>query len=68
MPMRRLKPPHASKEPVSKARFPAMSLMKLAILPAPFAFGAMLYTLLVTENSLGFGLARLVGGPLSLSD
>jgi formate/nitrite transporter len=48
---------------IGKTRLPAISLMALAILAGVFvAFGAMLYTVVITGGGLGFGLARLVGG------
>ena len=48
---------------IGKTRLPALSLVALAILAGAFiAFGAMLYTLVMTGSSLGFGLARVVGG------
>jgi len=48
---------------IGKSRLPAMSLMALAMLAGAFiAFGAMLYTLVVTGSNLGFGLTRLLGG------
>jgi formate/nitrite transporter len=48
---------------IGKARLPAMSLLALAMLAGAFiAFGAMLYTLVVTGSDLGFGLTRLIGG------
>ncbi len=48
---------------IGKSRLPAMSLMALAMLAGAFiAFGAMLYTLIVTGSNLGFGLTRLLGG------
>jgi formate/nitrite transporter len=48
---------------IGKARLPALSLMALAMLAGAFiAFGAMLYTLVMTGSDPGFGPARLVGG------
>ena len=48
---------------IGKARLPAMSLVALAMLAGAFiAFGAMLYTLVMTGSGLDFGPARLVGG------
>jgi formate/nitrite transporter FocA (FNT family) len=48
---------------IGKARLPVMSLMALAVLAGAFiAFGAMLYTLVMTGSGLGFGPARLIGG------
>ena len=48
---------------IGKARLPALTLLMLAILAGAFiAFGAMNYTLVMTESSLGFGLGRLIGG------
>ena len=48
---------------IGKARLPALSILALAVLAGAFiAFGAMLYTLVMTGNGLGFGPARLLGG------
>lgn len=48
---------------IGKARLPALSLWVLSILAGVFiAFGAMLYTLVVTGSGLGFGVGRLIGG------
>jgi formate/nitrite transporter len=48
---------------IGKARLSALSLVVLAILAGAFtAFGAMLYTLVMTGSGLGFGPGRLIGG------
>src|SRR4051794_16907779 len=48
---------------IGKARLSALSLVMLAILAGAFiAFGAMFYTLVMTENGFGFGPGRLIGG------
>jgi formate/nitrite transporter len=48
---------------IGKAQLPAISLIVLAMLAGAFiAFGAMLYTLVMTGNGFGFGPARLIGG------
>ena len=48
---------------VSKAELEFVSTLVLAILAGAFiAFGAMLYTLIVTGSDLGFGPTRLLGG------
>ncbi|HEX2152093.1 MAG TPA: formate/nitrite transporter family protein, partial [Stellaceae bacterium] len=56
-------PARVEKAGIGKARLPGISLMALAMLAGAFiAFGAMLYTLVMTGSGLGFGVARLVGG------
>ncbi len=48
---------------VTKAAMPAVPLMTLSILAGAFiAFGAMFYTVAVTDTGLGFGPTRLLGG------
>lgn len=48
---------------IAKARLPALETVTLAVLAGAFiAFGAMLYTLAITESGLGLGPARLLGG------
>ncbi len=48
---------------VSKVNLPILQTVVLGILAGAFiAFGAMFYTLVITDNGLGFGLSRLVGG------
>lgn len=48
---------------IAKARLSALSILTLAVLAGAFiAFGAMLYTLVMTGNGLGFGVGRVVGG------
>ena len=48
---------------VAKAHLPALSTLMLAALGGAFiAFGAMFYTVIITEPGLGFGPSRLLGG------
>jgi len=48
---------------VTKARSDAVSVLILAILAGAFiALGALLFTVVVTRSTLGFGVSRLVGG------
>jgi len=48
---------------VAKAAQPVLSTFVLALLAGAFiAFGAMLFTLVMTDNSLGLGPGRLLGG------
>jgi formate transporter len=48
---------------VTKARLDALSVLVLAVLAGAFiSMGALLYTVVVTGSTLGFGLTRLVGG------
>lgn len=48
---------------VVKATMPALPMLMLAVLAGAFiAFGAMFFTLVVTDSSLGFGVTRLLGG------
>jgi formate/nitrite transporter len=48
---------------VKKAHLPALQLMVLGVLAGAFiAFGAMFYTLVMTNHGLGFGPSRLLGG------
>jgi len=48
---------------VRKAALPALDLWVLGLLAGAFiAFGAMLFTLVITETGLGFGPARWLGG------
>lgn len=48
---------------VAKANLPTLSLLVLGILAGAFiGFGAMFYTVVMTNSGLGFGPARLLGG------
>lgn len=48
---------------MAKASLPTLPLLALSILAGAFiAFGAMLYTVVMTNHGLGFGIARLIGG------
>ncbi len=48
---------------VRKANLPVVQMAALGVLAGAFiAFGAMLYTVVVTGSTLGFGPTRLVGG------
>ncbi|MHC4822599.1 MAG: formate/nitrite transporter family protein [Planctomycetota bacterium] len=48
---------------VVKAHTDAISLMVLAVLAGAFiSMGALLFTVVVTDSSLGFGITRLIGG------
>lgn len=48
---------------VAKARTDALTLIVLAVLAGAFiSLGAVFFTVVVTGSSLGFGLARLLGG------
>lgn len=48
---------------VSKARLPVLQTLTLGVLAGAFiAFGAMFYTLAVTDHGLGFGPSRILGG------
>jgi len=48
---------------ISKTELPALSVFALAMLAGAFiAFGAMLYTLVITDSGLGFGPSRLLSG------
>ena len=48
---------------VAKARIDALTLFVLAVLAGAFiSLGALLFTVVVTESRLGFGLTRLIGG------
>jgi formate/nitrite transporter len=48
---------------VGKAALPWLQTFTLAVLAGAFiAFGAMFYTLVITESGLGFGPTRLLGG------
>lgn len=48
---------------VAKARAKALTLFVLAVLAGAFiSLGALLFTVIVTESSLGFGVTRLLGG------
>lgn len=48
---------------VNKANLKPVKTIVLGVLAGIFiAFGAMLYTLVVTESNIGFGLTKLVGG------
>lgn len=48
---------------VAKANLPALQTIILAILSGAFiAFGAMFYTLVITNTDMGFGPERLLGG------
>jgi formate/nitrite transporter len=48
---------------VIKATMPALPMLLLAILAGAFiAYGAMFFTLVVTDSALGFGITRLLGG------
>lgn len=48
---------------VAKARLDALTLLALAVLAGAFvALGALLFAVVITGSTLGFGLTRLVGG------
>ncbi|HEX2478406.1 MAG TPA: formate/nitrite transporter family protein [Geminicoccaceae bacterium] len=48
---------------VKKATLPLIETLALGLLAGAFiAFGAMFYTLVLTDNTLGFGPGRLLGG------
>lgn len=48
---------------IAKAALPILPLLALSILAGAFiAFGAMLFTVTMTNHGLGFGIARLIGG------
>jgi len=48
---------------IRKAQMPVLQLVVLGILAGQFiAFGAMFYTLVITDSLLGFGPTRLLGG------
>lgn len=48
---------------VTKAAMPVVPLMTLSVLAGAFiAFGAMFYTVAVTDTGLGFGPTRMLGG------
>ncbi|MBL7805760.1 MAG: formate/nitrite transporter family protein [Saprospiraceae bacterium] len=48
---------------VSKARTETLTMLVLAVLAGAFiSMGALLFTVVMTGSSLGFGLSRLVGG------
>lgn len=48
---------------VRKATLPTLQVFTLGIIAGSFiAFGAMFYTLIVADQSLGFGVGRLLGG------
>jgi formate transporter len=48
---------------VAKARLPTLQTIVLGLLAGAFiAFGAMYYTVVVTDSGLGFGAERLLGG------
>lgn len=48
---------------VAKANLPAVQTITLGLLAGAFiAFGAMFYTLVMSDNQLGFGPGRLLGG------
>ena len=48
---------------IRKAQLPALQLWMLGLLAGAFiAFGAMFFTLVMTGNQSGFGVARLLGG------
>ncbi len=48
---------------LSKARMATVPMLTLAVLAGTFiSFGAMFYTLVITNSGLGFGTGRLVGG------
>lgn len=48
---------------VVKARLPALQTIVLGLLAGAFiAFGAMYYTVVVTDSGLGFGAERMLGG------
>ena len=48
---------------IAKASLPTLPLLALSILAGAFiAFGAMLFTVVMTHHGLGFGIARLIGG------
>ena len=48
---------------LTKARLEIIPMLTLAVLAGAFiSFGAMLYSLVITNSDLGFGIVRLVGG------
>ncbi|EPC01020.1 formate transporter [Litchfieldella anticariensis FP35 = DSM 16096] len=48
---------------VAKARADALTLLVLAVLAGAFiSLGALFFTMVVTDSSLGFGVTRLLGG------
>jgi formate transporter len=48
---------------VTKAQTDALTLAVLAVLAGAFvSFGALLYTVVITDSRLGFGVTRLLGG------
>jgi formate transporter len=48
---------------VTKAQTDTLTLAVLAVLAGAFiSFGALLYTVLITDSRLGFGATRLLGG------
>jgi formate/nitrite transporter len=48
---------------VTKAKQPKLKTVVLGVLAGVFiAFGAMLFTLIITESNLGFGVTKLLGG------
>jgi formate/nitrite transporter len=48
---------------VRKARLPALQMATLGFLAGAFiAFGAMFFTVVITDSSLGLGITRLLGG------
>lgn len=48
---------------IRKARLPFLPTLALAVLAGAFiAFGAMFFTVVVTESALGYGPTRLIGG------
>ncbi|MEO8680738.1 MAG: formate/nitrite transporter family protein [Vicinamibacterales bacterium] len=48
---------------VAKAQTDALTLLVLAVLAGAFiSLGALLFTVVVTESTLGFGITRLIGG------
>ena len=54
---------HVASVGVAKAQLPILQTVTLAILGGAFiAFGAMLFTLAITNSGLGYGPMRLVGG------
>ena len=48
---------------VAKANLPTLQTLMIGLLAGAFiAFGAILYTIVVTNSGLGFGPERLLGG------
>ena len=48
---------------IAKANLPTLQTLKIGLLAGAFiVFGAILYTIVVTNSGLGFGPERLLGG------